>query len=721
MSDFASSRALEEIISAAVEAPEPGDQFLADLGQRLDEHARRMPRPARKPFRRPVWQIALAFLVVLALIILAIGPQRVLAQVQDWLGYTGWFGFFPLDQSLVLSKPVQQEQDGLVFTVTEAIAAPDKMTMRLTVQNTAGDPQQLDVRAYTFLLRLADHTVRYPSISASGTGEEILEYPALPAGERQVTLEIKPGINSPSAGWVIPLAFKPASQSQQKSGWLSVDQPVHAYTSFNGIDMDVLAVVRTGKATAIQVRYTGQGFSGFERSSPARLFDDLGHEYQPAESNAYAGMQLGPVAPIEATPLGSPAAGEISSTETYTFMPLSPSAGRAILKVDEVNIDVMAEASFTFDPGPNPQIGQSWDLNQTIDIAGTPLHFSRALLNSQPGDTQQGEPEKYYVLTFWADSPRTNGRQVSAIQADFSPSPPKTAMTGSSNGMVEIQLFLRALPAGTVKMEIHEATLTLPGPWTVAWDLPQPGEPEKPVVYAPDQAVAVAQGITLAVKQVVASDSLTWIGLSHPQGLPANSTFGGLENVPAGGELYLQTADGQRYEPQYQVTWNPARKTETSWDPLQLNFAAIPAGARALSLNIPAIRYAQAVAGSFAVEIPSGLSLSDQDLTLHLTDATGKTQAFDQNQPASQPWAIDVTLVLGDQRVHLDQAQLVATGQGADRLIFRGAWAGSVTADRRPLSIRIARITLPDGQRIPGEFQPGRPEHHHELCSGLSG
>ena len=133
---------LEPIIQAAMDVPEPTPQFFAELGERLEAQGgviaglasepRNQERPRSGLFWRPLWQIALAFLLVLGLAILAIGPQRVAAQVHNWLSYTGWFGFVELDQTWVLSAPAQQGPNGTMGTVTEGIATPESVAVRLT-------------------------------------------------------------------------------------------------------------------------------------------------------------------------------------------------------------------------------------------------------------------------------------------------------------------------------------------------------------------------------------------------------------------------------------------------------------------------------------------------------------------------------------------------------------------------------------------------------------
>ena len=176
---------LEPVIQAAMDAPDPTPQFFAELGDKLEVRAGTMAGPASEPpnrerprpgsglFWRPLWQIALAFLLIAGLAILAIGPQRVAAQVQSWLSYTGWFGFVELDQAWVLSAPVQQEQNGVVVTVTEVIATPERVAVRLTSRTSAGSPVKLDPPFSNIKLLLTDGKELEAAMAAAGNGEGI--------------------------------------------------------------------------------------------------------------------------------------------------------------------------------------------------------------------------------------------------------------------------------------------------------------------------------------------------------------------------------------------------------------------------------------------------------------------------------------------------------------------------------------------------------------------
>jgi hypothetical protein len=84
MSNTYSSSLVEKIIQAAVGVPYPSPQFLSNLGDQLEARARaRLQETEQKRttairrtglFKRPLWQLAFAFLLMLVLAVLAFGP-----------------------------------------------------------------------------------------------------------------------------------------------------------------------------------------------------------------------------------------------------------------------------------------------------------------------------------------------------------------------------------------------------------------------------------------------------------------------------------------------------------------------------------------------------------------------------------------------------------------------------------------------------------------------
>ena len=54
--------------------------------------------------------------------------------------------------------------------------------------------------------------------------------------------------------------------------------------------------------------------------------------------------------------------------------------GEALPVIEDFPVD---QPGFSFDPGPTPQIGQSWTLNETVNVGSFKLHVVGAKLTAE--------------------------------------------------------------------------------------------------------------------------------------------------------------------------------------------------------------------------------------------------------------------------------------------------------------------------------------------------
>ena len=120
-------------------APRPG--FIAGLRQELLGEIDRLNRPASSrtwlpPRKRlPSWRYLAPILIsIFLLIVLAVGPQQVLAAIQNLLGYIPGLGFVQHpDTALVLVQPVSVSQEEVHLTVVDGVA--DESNIRLLIKS----------------------------------------------------------------------------------------------------------------------------------------------------------------------------------------------------------------------------------------------------------------------------------------------------------------------------------------------------------------------------------------------------------------------------------------------------------------------------------------------------------------------------------------------------------------------------------------------------------
>ena len=119
-------------------APRPG--FISSLRQELLGEIEHLNRPASRrtwlpPRKRlPAWRyLAPILLSIFLLTVLAVGPQQVLAAIQNLLGYIPGLGFVQHPETaLVLLQPVSESQEDVQLTVVDGVA--DKSNIRLLIK-----------------------------------------------------------------------------------------------------------------------------------------------------------------------------------------------------------------------------------------------------------------------------------------------------------------------------------------------------------------------------------------------------------------------------------------------------------------------------------------------------------------------------------------------------------------------------------------------------------
>ena len=143
--------------------------------------------------------MAAALLLVAAIIIGALGPQRVWAQVRRLLGYVPGIGLVQNDASLrVLAEPVQVVQDGIAVTVKQATADAQRTILVWEVVGlsvkTANSQGGRGGPGGPVFMRLPDGktlALQNGVGNSWGTGyRERAVYPALPTNADKVTLVI---------------------------------------------------------------------------------------------------------------------------------------------------------------------------------------------------------------------------------------------------------------------------------------------------------------------------------------------------------------------------------------------------------------------------------------------------------------------------------------------------------------------------------------------------
>jgi hypothetical protein len=403
----------------------------------------------------------------------AIGPQRVLAAVQSLFGYIPGIGFVENVETVrMLAVPIKIERDGMVVSITTAEADSQETRLNLSAE---GQAHITDLHAQesgnvqVYLLLPSGQEL--PATGTTSTQQDITHQTAtisaqyafdpLPDNVNNVilVLPVLPGMADGEApqDWRIPLVFGPPQKTGQIVGtsgtqWKSA--------SIGKMTMVLDRVAQTPTGTVLRVRFESSDPSVQTASdwwNQLVLTDQTGKSY----------------------PLTEQTSSDVSFDAAHILTTQSfDKAERLTLRLDALNLVTNfprddSAPGFSFDPGPNPRIGQSWNLDQTFQAAGYRLHLTRAAL-SQGGEggyvtAPNGEKLNLIGLHFsFAAQPgltEVGLRCVKPSPCDGVPS------LGNDSSVFVPTLGLRQLPSEPMELKVENLWTTRTGPWVIHWQI----------------------------------------------------------------------------------------------------------------------------------------------------------------------------------------------------------------------------------------------------------
>lgn len=675
---------IETALTTLYTTPEPAPDFVARLEAQLQVQAQTALTPsnrkttAAKPsWWRHVWDVgkrpfssqrfALAVCAILLILIVslaAIGPQRALAALQNWIGYLPGIGFVDLENSRLLAAPVSQTRDGVTLHVEQIIATPKETVL---VLSSDGLPPMAESNPDTeslaeVQLRLPDGTTLTSDEGHFRYGWGRYTFPPLPANVYRVTL-LLPRLplvptNAAPENWEMALTLHPADGQETADLFPQPYQPVGAAVTHQGVTLRVVEVAQTGAVTAIktEVDWDDPAWRHFSLSGRRYPFlgDDLGHSYQQINENV-GSVAVARVVVEEGDPAPTP--DPTLNEETRTYAPISPVAHELTLSVDALDFDVPANAAFSVDLGQNPQIGDTFPLDVTVDVVGFPVHFSSAQLVEVEEYYSPDRVEKEVRLAFTLDPVAdTAQRALHGLQFEAD------GFSGSSGGYSIGNNQMRAaltladdspIPTGVVEVRVTGAGIWLLGPWSVSWEVPGAAESRlQPRTLQPETAVS-HNNITVSVAEMTLTDQVTAVQFQ----VKSNDDSSG-EIFPAPGlewderALYLEDNRGQRYEPaDWTVQWQPDDfQPGQEHDPNRLMFASLDPLVQEVTFNVPSVLVDIAETAVLDITIPENITLRPAENPIMPT--------------RSDSWSVNIPLTIAGYDLLFTEAWLEEVNQG---------------------------------------------------------
>lgn len=393
MTNFEPSNAFENQIRAAVSVPDANPEFVEHLRGRLA----RIPAPQPKPrfSFRPVWALGIALALV---VVIAVSSPGVVSAFKQLFRFVPGIGLVEQNGPLrMMEGPVSQERDGITLTIDHVLVYADRVELAYTV---SGLPQELHGEAAEDGLycsgadmypRLglpdgaripADPMALGGSWAASGYTAGHSFSATIPEGAGGATFlltclqDTRRG--AAPEGWEVPFSLVQAPADFQ------VGEPLAAAGA------PAVAQTPAGQPAGAEIDFSFEG---------GALHDDGYHFFFhfSTQSDDPAFLSVRPLAVYALDSSGA----RIDLIYTMPWSPFdhvdvwdyrmvaAPAPGPLTLVVENAQIYYLAQdASFSFAPGADPAIGQTWQIGERFEIGGRALSVESAQmieLEGHPG------------------------------------------------------------------------------------------------------------------------------------------------------------------------------------------------------------------------------------------------------------------------------------------------------------------------------------------------
>ncbi len=585
------------------------------------------PEIAGKLERKPLMHTlrtrpALFILVILMALSLLSG---VVYAVGRSLGYIPGVGIVDQDAPIrILAEPVSQTRDGITLTIEQAILTSEKTFLVYSVD---GIPQDARPKGEGgFFCSPSSPTLLLPDGSelrlTDGGGDgwengyrDSIYYAPIPADVNTVAfvlpclMDVAP--NAAPQDWELTLKFVPAPAD------ISISTVIEVATPQPPATLAPDSVSLTESAPFMGLRYQLQAVQQTERG----YILDTGLNW---DVGLYADYAVGTGADVVLTDstgqtlslsrLDTAVSTDPHQTSLrYSLNSLSFAAPLTLtLPWVGANLPLENTPHFTFDPGPNPQPGQEWQLNQTIEILGQPVKIISARYVTR--DDLQNEdwirfmPEEMYGFEFTLEVEPVFRNIMLTVQSGYS----ADGGAGGSPTILNENGIIKAyaMMGGEIvaPLEIGIPYLEISHPWQITFD---------PAAMADGASVQSGTlGISLQIEKVIPVDDGYYLLGRTSWNDPAITEIG-----ISGWDTKLLDENGMEYP----------------IEPVQLD-----------EIGIPDAQPAQWAFKVYGHALPSSLTIQVEQAYLQLLQPY--TFSFDPgtNPQVGQEWQIDQTLeILG--------------------------------------------------------------------------
>jgi hypothetical protein len=453
---------LETALTGFYSAPEPDSAFAVRLESQLRQHQTQMMFTRQKSnfsfsnSKRSLMQTlrarpVLAFLAAILALIMLTGMAYAVGRLT---GFIPGFGFTSNTGTVfILAEPVESSQAGITLRIDNAVSDDTRFWAALTVKGSTGRESKLQVFVLLPDGKKVQMTVGGMTSSPNGESQISYNFPALPSGTQSMTILIE---NLDGQNFALALRLRPV-----KPGEIIPIHPTEnaqpQSSSQNGVSLVLDNVALASDKTILQVSLKSDRPNTWVVGRwNIRLSDQAGLAY-PVLDITPATIDMGKTRIFQTSPF--------TGTEQLTLSLVVFPDPNVLPMFDDFSAEGLG---FTFDPGNNPEVGQTWELNEIIKVGQFTIHVVRAKLTAEPG------------LAFeFAPSENITGAML------YTTDPLLRGSTGGvpvQEGNFTAGMTFEKIPTQPFKVVISRVNYTVTGPWQFQWQPPAAPTPAVPPI-----------------------------------------------------------------------------------------------------------------------------------------------------------------------------------------------------------------------------------------------
>ena len=460
----------EEEIRAAMGVPAAPQGFLLSLRKSvLDQTPCRAVRNKKWLFTPvPLWS---AVLLLIIAVVLTIGPTKVFAALEQYMGYVSGAGFVSTKNAVAMKAPLTENSNGRVLHVDQLISSDTESVLVLR-WNSFGRAVERGQQPYIALIdrsgkALLPTSQFVRSISGSSDPDIPAEYMGtyhfapLARGTRRVDLyfqEAQKFAPHLAVSHALSVKLYPIDDPEIARLLPSSYAPQGASVEVHGIRVGIEMVSSNPSDTGVRTLVTYP--SEFACMGPSRveLIDANGRSYYPD-----IGMSTYDPGTM---PVQMPAAA--SAYETFGFPYFPHDSPTLTLLADRMSFCVFSDAHYSINIPQDAKVGDTWPIHKRLVYGEVSIELVQARLAKLKLD----DPNAVGIVL---DIAPTNPSLVGPVYAKLAVNGQAADYADNDSGQWlepsrTVKYTMETLPRGKVEVALTQFSSSIAGPWMIEWN-----------------------------------------------------------------------------------------------------------------------------------------------------------------------------------------------------------------------------------------------------------